>query len=66
MYYVATPQRPYPNDKLHHSETLEEMISWAQNESQVRGINLDVRDAATREVQASFNGAGVRVRNRAG
>lgn len=66
MYYVATPQRPYPNDKLHHGESLDEMVDWAGNEARVRGLDLDVRDAATREVQASFNGAGVRVRNRRG
>lgn len=64
MYYVATPKHPFQNNKLHHGENVAEMIDWAENEARTRGIDLDVRDAATREVHASFNGAGVRVKNR--
>lgn len=58
MYFVVTPDRPYPNDKLHHGPELMKMIEWAQVESRRRGIDLDVRDTTTGEVCVSYDATG--------
>lgn len=58
MFYVVTPDRPYPNDKLHHGTELMEMVDWAGNEARVRGVDLDVRDTATGKVCVSYDATG--------
>lgn len=58
MYYVATPEKPYPNDKLHHGTELMKVVDWARSESGRRGIDLDVRDATTSEVCVSYDSTG--------
>lgn len=58
MYYVVTPDRPYPNDKLHHGSRFVQVTEWAKTTASTQGIALDVRRASTGEISASYDAFG--------
>lgn len=58
MFYVVTPEKPYPNDKLHHGTEFYAVAMWAKAEAARRRVALDVRKVSSEKIQASYGADG--------